>query len=379
MLTLPPNLSKKEVVDRCARYVMAEEKKCKWKEVLELVKSNDYQSFGITRSMITGRITTIRTQPARKLAREQKVKEILTSLMHPVTHGQSHPNINNDLAERQTEATNVLALRYTKMKNEHGGKALPGGLYKQMHDEVLAAFDLQNCGFEIKLSKIIARYCKRNEPKSELKNDWKAVSLPPGTSKALRDIVEKVPKRKEIVFTVSSAVAKGRDIRGRHLKPIAKGSDSLTDGCRTLIPLQQALKSSKRYQQIRRSIELAVLQNLHLRETHKLSNDVLLCTSSSGDSSPLRQQFHVDFGETEQNKYFVIVPISERNTIYVKKRRVCQLSLSLDYALIGSPDLVHAGSDTPGERLHFKLIPKEEDEDSGEEQTYFVDDNNYPN
>jgi len=68
--------------------------------------------------------------------------------------------------------------------------------------------------------------------------------------------------------------------------------------------------------------------------------------------------------------------LCEDQTIYYEKNGgISSIKLSKDVAFVGHSQLIHAGSEQPGKRLHFKLVEEGQVEDT---KTYFVKDSSYP-
>ena len=143
----------------------------------------------------------------------------------------------------------------------------------------------------------------------------------------------------------------------------------------------------KQYSQIGGNISTTLRQTIeaklqvHLNKMdNKLRRDVILVTGKSGRQCPSRQQYHIDFKEASDERFFIIVPLTQGQNILVKIGGFqTRIFLALDHAFVGRASLIHAGSETPGARLHFEFVPKKDAYDNSEVKTFFEDDPDYPN
>ena len=55
------------------------------------------------------------------------------------------------------------------------------------------------------------------------------------------------------------------------------------------------------------------------------------------------------------------------------------LNLAMDTAFVGRGDLIHAGSENPGKRVHFQFVPAQVEDERLENEVMFKEDRKYPN
>ena len=153
-------------------------------------------------------------------------------------------------------------------------------------------------------------------------------------------------------------------------------NESFTDRKRT----QRSVHSNNpHWLQMRDSFE-RILQEALNKPDHFLQNANELTTAPGA----FRQQCHNDYNKqvTDSGEgFFVIFPLGEeRQSIIVKKDgKLSRVHLLPHHAFIGRADLVHAGSEDPGRRLHFEFLPSRlSTKGKGDVQTYFLEDKTYP-
>jgi hypothetical protein len=123
-------------------------------------------------------------------------------------------------------------------------------------------------------------------------------------------------------------------------------------------------------------IEKTLRTTLNVQD-HNIEEPVLLTTTKKKSSYKIhRQKLHKDFKEGDSS-IFVIIALCDKQNIYIELNgTISSIELPKDCAFVGHASLIHAGSERPGKRLHFKLVSKSQVEE--DTKTYFVKDSLYP-
>ena len=212
-------------------------------------------------------------------------------------------------------------------------------------------------------------YSKPTQPEE----GFRLIPLPKGTSNCLQRLVRKHVKgvKEQDVFSCDPGTHKSLSRPQRNKFTRLKGTeDSFTDRKRKL---QNICQDDFNKEEVVAKILSILRDNLDVAG-YDIEEPVLLTTEESTDTI-FRQQLHRDFRNGSKSM-FVIIPLREDQTLYYEKNKgISSITLSKDVAFVGHASLIHAGSAKTGKRLHFKLVPKGQVEDT---KTYFVKDSLYP-
>ena len=202
---------------------------------------------------------------------------------------------------------------------------------------------------------------------------FRLISLPKGTSNCLQRLVRKHVKgvKEQDIFSCDPGTHKSLSRPQRNKFTRLKGTeDSFTDRKRKL---QNICQDDFNKEEVVAKILSILRDNLDVTD-YIIEEPVLLTTEESTDTI-FRQQLHRDF-HNDSKSMFVIIPLCHDQTIYYEKNEgISSIKLSKDVAFVGHSQLIHAGSEQPGKRLHFKLVEEGQVEDT---KTYFVEDSLYP-
>ena len=203
---------------------------------------------------------------------------------------------------------------------------------------------------------------------------YRFVQLSKGASKQLQQLVSKhvnTEEKEQDVFTCSYNTCK-RLSKGQRNQFIRLNADSVTDRNRKLRNISQDDFNAEK---VVAKIQATLRANLDVQD-HSIEEPVLLTTEKRPEASTIfRQGLHRDFKEGDDSM-FVIIPLCDDQTVYIEKNKsIAMIPLSKDCAFVGHASLIHAGSEKPGKRLHFKLVSEGQVEDT---KTYFVKDSLYP-
>jgi len=210
-------------------------------------------------------------------------------------------------------------------------------------------------------------------------NGYRFVQLPKGTSTRLQSLVDEhviEEENEQYVFTFNSSTYKrlSKGLSKSQMKQFTrlKGTkDSYTDGSRRLENIHEDFNTEELVSNILSTLRT----NLDVQD-HNIEEPVLLTTEKRPEWEIFRQQLHRDFQNGDDSSLFVIIPLCEDQTLYYEKNEgISSIKLSKDVAFVGHSQLIHAGSEQPGKRLHFKLVEEGTVEDT---KTYFVKDSSYP-
>jgi len=209
-------------------------------------------------------------------------------------------------------------------------------------------------------------------------NGYRFVQLPKGTSARLQSLVDEhviEEENEQYVFTCKSntytRISKKLSGKQRRQFTRLKGTDSYTDRSRRLQKIHEDFNTEK----VVCNILSTLRTNLDVQD-HIIEEPVLLTTEKRPEWEIFRQQLHRDFQNGDDSSLFVIIPLCEDQTIYYEKNGgISSIKLSKNVAFVGHSQLIHAGSEQPGKRLHFKLVEEGQVEDT---KTYFVKDSSYP-
>jgi len=232
-----------------------------------------------------------------------------------------------------------------------------------------------------KLSRPTARDYVRRTFKKKLYeySRFRFIPLPKGTSTRLQSLVDEhviEEENEQYVFTFNSSTYKrlSKGLSKSQMKQFTrlKGTkDSYTDGSRRLENIHEDFNTEELVSNILSTLRT----NLDVQD-HNIEEPVLLTTEKRPEWEIFRQQLHRDFRNGDESSLFVIIPLCEDQTIYYEKNGgISSIKLSKDVAFVGHSQLIHAGSEQPGKRLHFKLVEEGQVEDTN---TYFVTDSLYP-
>ena len=222
----------------------------------------------------------------------------------------------------------------------------------------------------------------RNPPPTKLDeaDGYRFVQLPKGTSTRLQSLVSEhviEEENEQYVFTFNSStykrLSKGLSkSRTKQFTRLKGTKDSYTDGSRRL---ENICQDDFNKEKVVSNILSTLRTNLDVQD-HIIEEPVLLTTEKRPEWEIFRQQLHRDFKEDDEPSLFVIIPLCEDQTLYYEKNEgISSIKLSKDVAFVGHSQLIHAGSEQPGKRLHFKLVEEGQVEDT---KTYFVKDSSYP-
>jgi len=213
---------------------------------------------------------------------------------------------------------------------------------------------------------------ERSKPTHNVKG-YRFVKLNKGTSNRLQQLVRKHVKgvKEQDVFSCDHDTHRKLTRPQRNKFILSLNKDSYTDGKRKLRNICQD-------DFIKEEVVSKILATLRAdldAQDHTMEEPVLLTTEESTETI-FRQQLHRDFQNGDDSSLFVIIPLCEDQTIYYEKNGgISSIKLSKDVAFVGHSQLIHAGSEQPGKRLHFKLVEEGQVEDT---KTYFVEDSLYP-
>ena len=217
--------------------------------------------------------------------------------------------------------------------------------------------------------KKLNEYSKPTQPEE----GFRLISLPKGTSNCLQRLVRKHVKgvKEQDIFSCDPGTHKSLSRPQRNKFTRLKGTeDSFTDRKRKL---QNICQDDFNKEEVVAKILSILRDNLDVTD-YIIEEPVLLTTEESTDTI-FRQQLHRDFHNGSKSM-FVIIPLCHDQTIYYEKNEgISSIKLSKDVAFVGHSQLIHAGSEQPGKRLHFKLVEEGQVEDT---KTYFVEDSLYP-
>ena len=208
---------------------------------------------------------------------------------------------------------------------------------------------------------------------------YRFVQLPKGTSARLQSLVSEhviEEENEQYVFTCNSTTYKrlSNKLSGKQKRQFTrlKGTkDSYTERSRRLENIHEDFNTEK----VVSNILSTLRTNLDVQD-HIIEEPVLLTTEKRPEWEIFRQQLHRDFRNDDDSSLFVIIPLCEDQTLYYEKNEgISSIKLSKDVAFVGHSQLIHAGSEQPGKRLHFKLVEEGQVEDT---KTYFVKDSSYP-
>ena len=223
----------------------------------------------------------------------------------------------------------------------------------------------------------------------------------PGTSKLLNDLVrstiigtdtkyeekdvtERISRYCVPVFTCHKDTYEILSKKGINTKGLTTFDDSYTDKRRVQLYIGTAesntrgykLKQNREFQTLMKEVERVAREKTN-KNNFTLTKEVLLVTLPDAR----RQQLHRDWEDIEKDRFFLLLPLQENQTLIIMddNHEIKSVKLPIDTVFIGHARLVHAGSDKQGLRLHAVLVPTPKKESSSQnEYTNYIIEKNYP-
>jgi hypothetical protein len=184
------------------------------------------------------------------------------------------------------------------------------------------------------------------------------------------------PGNGSVVFSCSDKVRRRLKKGKKKFRKLGNEKDgSRSDQCRIQYNIEEE-NLPKGYASVHSLIQCTLQKKLK-REGNTIRKVSFLETLENAT----RQQYHRDFKHASRDKFFVIIPLCTDQNILVRlgNNLETRVQLRQDSAFVGNSGLVHAGSETPGTRLHFEFVPKQcQDFDNSKPEIFFEDDGSYP-